>query len=160
MNTRLAIELILLLLVANGTPALVALLLRERWNMPLDGGYVCRGGRRLFGSAKTVRGLLTSLLATVLAAAVLGFGWLYGALFSALSMLGDTSSSFIKRRLGYPDSCASPVLDQLPESLLPLLVLQPLTAAGIVEITVATLVFFILNLLLSALAHPDQARCR
>ena len=75
-------------------------------------------------------------------------------------MLGDTGSSFVKRRLGYPSSCASLGLDQLPESLLPLLVLQPLTGAGAVEIVVAATAFFLLDLLLSSLIAPDQTRCR
>ena len=160
MNTWLAIELLLLLLIANGTPALTGLLCHRRWNAPLDGGHVCRDGQRLLGATKTVRGLLASLLTTSLAAGLLGFGWLYGVLFGSLAMLGDTASSYTKRRLGYPSSCAQPGLDQLPESLLPLLALMPLTDAGVVEIVVAATAFFILDLLLSALFVPDQARCR
>jgi len=160
MNTRLAIELIVLLLVANGAPVLTALLLRERWNIPLDGGHVCRNGRRLLGPAKTVRGLVAAILASALVAAALGFGWLLGALFGSLAMLGDSISSFIKRRLGYPASCASPVLDQLPESLLPLLVLAPVIGIPALEITAVVCVFFILDLLLSSLINPAQEPCR
>lgn len=160
MDTRLAIELLLLLLVANGTPVLVGVLLQGRWNRPLDGGHVCRDGRRLLGDAKTVRGLLASLLATQAFAAMLGFAWWYGLLFGGLAMLGDTASSYLKRRLGYASSCARPLLDQLPESLLPLLVLQPLTGSGSAEMAVAALAFLILDLLLSSLINPDQAPCR
>ncbi|MGD2112020.1 MAG: CDP-archaeol synthase [Gammaproteobacteria bacterium] len=160
MNTRLAIELLLLLLIANGAPVLAGLLLRDRGMLPLDAGHVCRDGRRLLGAAKTVRGLLASLLATLLAAMMLGFAWWYGVLFSGLAMLGDNFSSFTKRRLGYPSSCARPVLDQLPESLLPLLVLQPLTGSGVTEIAVAATVFFLLDLMLSSLINPGQAPCR
>jgi CDP-diglyceride synthetase len=160
MNTRLVIELIVLLLVANGTPVLAGLLLRDHWKLPLDGGHVCRDGHRLLGTAKTVRGLLASILTTTLAAAALGFSWLYGAMFGGLAMLGDAVSSFVKRRLGYTASCTRPVLDQLPESLLPLLVLQPLTGAAALEIVAAATAFFTLDLLLSSLIKPDQARCR
>jgi len=160
MNTQLAIELLLLLLIANGTPVLAGLLLRDHWRAPLDAGHVCRDGQRLLGDAKTMRGVLASLLATGLAATVLGFSWQFGALFSGLAMLGDSGSSFVKRRLGFSSSCASPGLDQLPESLLPLLVLQPLTGAGIVESVVAALAFFILDLTLSSILDPGQARCR
>lgn len=160
MDTRLAIELLLLLLVANGTPVLAGALLREHWNRPLDGGHICRDGRRLLGDAKTVRGLLASLLATVAFAAMFGFAWWYGALFSGLAMLGDTASSYVKRRRGYASSCARPLLDQVPESLLPLLALQPLTGAGSEELAVAAIAFFVLDLLLSRLINPDQAPCR
>ncbi len=160
MNIRLSVELILLLLVANGTPVLMALLLGSRWSMPLDGGHVCRDGHRLLGAAKTVRGLLVSILATTLAATALGFTWLYGASFAGLAMLGDAASSFIKRRMGYPASCAKPVLDQVPETLLPLLVLQPVTGAAAAEIMGAMIVFSILDLLLPRLVNSGQTRCR
>jgi CDP-2,3-bis-(O-geranylgeranyl)-sn-glycerol synthase len=160
MNARLAIELLLLLLVANGAPVLAGLMLRERWNSPLDGGHVCRDGRRLLGPAKTVRGVLAALLATPVCALLLGFSWWYGVLFSGLAMLGDTGTSYLKRRLAYPPSCARPVLDQLPESLLPLLLLQPLTGSGIPEIAVAVAAFFLVDLLMSSLFHPDQPPCR
>jgi len=159
MDTRLALDLTVLLLVANGTPALTGLLMRGRWNAPLDGGHVCRDGQRLLGSAKTVRGLLSSLVATTLLAGMLGFSWSYGITFGCLAMLGDTISSFTKRRLGYQISCARPVLDQLPESLLPLLVLEPATEAA-AEIVVAATAFLALDLLLSSLVKSDQARCR
>jgi CDP-2,3-bis-(O-geranylgeranyl)-sn-glycerol synthase len=160
MDTRLAIELLLLLLVANGSPVLTGVLLHNRWNRPLDGGRVCRDGRRLLGATKTVRGLLASLLATLAFTVMFGFVWWYGVLFSGLAMLGDSISSYVKRRLGYPSSCARPLLDQLPESLLPLLGLQPLLGYGIAEGAVAAFAFLIADLLLSNLINPDQAPCR
>lgn len=160
MDIRLASELLLLLLIANGTPVLAGLLLRRRWAYPLDGGRVCRDGRRLFGASKTVRGLLAALLATALLAAALGLPWWYGALFAGLAMSGDTGSSYLKRRLGYPSSCASPGLDQLPESLLPLLLLQRVTATGPAELAAVTVAFAAIDLLLSRLLNPAQPRCR
>ena len=95
----------------------------------------------------------------MLTAGLLGFSWLFGAVFGGLAMLGDSVSSYTKRRLGYLTSCAMPVLDQLPESLLPLLGTQPMSGAAM-EIVVAATAFFILDLLLSSLVNPDQARCR
>jgi len=160
MNIRLAIELTLLLLVANGTPALIGLLARGHRGLPLDGGHMCRDGHRLLGASKTVRGLLGSLLATTLAAAVLGYTWLFGASFAGLAMLGDATSSFVKRRLGYPASSALPVLDQVPESLLPLLLLQPVTGAAVAEILGAIAVFFILDLLLPRLVRHGAGDAR
>ena len=47
-----------------------------------------------------------------------------GAMIGAAAMLGDALSSFIKRRLAIPPSGRAIGLDQIPESLLPLLAVQ------------------------------------
>ena len=72
-----------------------------------------------------------------------------GAAFGLLAMLGDLTSSFLKRRLGVTPSHSAPLLDQLPETLLPLLVMRPVLTASITEILVAALVFVVIDLLLS-----------
>jgi CDP-2,3-bis-(O-geranylgeranyl)-sn-glycerol synthase len=120
----LALELLLLLWVANGVPVLVAWLLGERWNRPLDGGRTAWDGRPLLGRSKTVRGIVSGVAGTALAAAVLGHGWQLGAVVGAASLAGDLFSSFLKRRLGIESSGQAVGLDQVPEALLPLLVVQ------------------------------------
>lgn len=44
--------------------------------------------------------------------------------FGTLALIGDLCSSFLKRRLGRPSGSWTPLLDQLPEALLPMLVLR------------------------------------
>ena len=75
-------------------------------------------------------------------------------------MAGDLCSSFIKRRLAYTPGCARPLLDQLPESCLPLLLLQPVTGASLPEMAVEIAAFTAIDLLLSRLYRPHQAQCR
>ncbi len=114
--------LLLLLIVANGAPILVAWRLGPRWAWPLDAGLVLRDGRRLLGESATLRGLVAAVVATALLSGVLGLGLGLGALIGFLAMAGDALSSLIKRRLGLEPGAKATGLDQIPEALLPLLV--------------------------------------
>ena len=160
MSITLIMNLLLLLVIANGTPVVIGILLRDRLAWPLDGARQFIDGRRLFGSSKTVRGVLVAVAATALVAPALGMDRGSGALFGLLAMTGDLGSSFLKRRLGFTPGCARPLLDQLPETLLPLWLLQPVTGASYLEMAVAIALFIVLDLLLSRLYRPDQAHCR
>ena len=142
-------ELVLLLVVANATPLLVGVLLGRRLDTPLDGNLRLADGRPLLGPAKTIRGVTSSILATSLAAPLLGLAQLQGAAFGLLAMLGDLLSSFTKRRLDIASSRSVPLLDQLPESLLPLLVMQPVLGMNNSEMLAAALVFGIIDWLYS-----------
>ena len=143
----LAAELLLLIVVANGSPVLVARLLGVRGNWPLDGGVRLRDGRPLFGHSKTVRGLVSAVAGTTLVAGIVGHPWQIGLLFGVAAMIGDLFSSFVKRRLGIASSGQALGLDQVPEALFPLLVCYRyfgLDPAGVVLVvllfTVSTLV--------------------
>ncbi len=121
MDLNLIAELVLLIVVANGAPVLAKRALGTRLDRPLDGGTVLADGRPPFGPTKTIRGVALSLLATPLAAELLGLPWKVGALVAGAAIAGDLFSSFMKRRLGLPPSSMAIGLDQIPESLLPLL---------------------------------------
>lgn len=152
--------LLLLLLVANGAPILARRLLDRRLGWPLDGGRVLADGQRLLGKSKTLRGVVSALLLTPLAALALGeTAWL-GGLIAAGAMTGDSLSSFLKRRLGRAPSSQALGLDQIPEALLPLLLvrgwreLDGLTLVGLV------VAFLVLELLLSKLLYRLRIRRR
>jgi hypothetical protein len=153
-------ELLFLLIVANGAPVVLGLLLGPRFNQPLDAGRLFFDQRPWFGASKTIRGVLAAIIASTLCAPLAGFTYTHGALFGGLAMLGDLLSSFIKRRLGFPSSCSRPGLDQLPETLLPLLVLQPVHKATLPEMAVVITVFIVIDLLLSRVLNPCQTTCR
>jgi len=159
-DIEILIELFFLLVVANGTPVLLGILLKQRFAWPLDGGLRLLDGRALFGPSKTVRGIIGAVAASALVAPACGLERFEGALFGLLAMAGDLISSFIKRRLNYPPSCRFPLLDQLPETCLPLLLLQPATGASLPEIALAIMLFTGFDLLMSKLYHPDQAQCK
>ncbi len=152
------IKLLFLLLVANGTPVIVSYLFPRRMDYPLDACLTAFDGRPLLGPSKTVRGVLSAVAVTGLAAPVLGLTWQSGALFGGLAMCGDLVSSFIKRRLGMPSSSMALGLDQIPEALIPLWVFKQdfgLSWAGVAYMVAA---FFVLELVLSRILFKLNVR--
>src|SRR5512139_4194097 len=111
-----------ILATANTAPLVAKKILGTRFSRPLDGGVTFFDKRTVFGPSKTIRGLVVSILATTAAAPVIGVAPEIGALMAAAAMAGDLLSSFVKRRLGRPPSSQALGIDQVPESLLPLLV--------------------------------------
>lgn len=76
-------------------------------------------------------------------------------------MLGDLLSSFIKRRLGIAVSGRARLLDQVPESALPLLVLhESLGLTAYTETAMVVTVFVILDLSVSPLLYRLHIRKR
>jgi CDP-2,3-bis-(O-geranylgeranyl)-sn-glycerol synthase len=158
MNVAQILILLLLVTTANITPVIVRLLLGRRWNAPLDAGLGLPDRRPLLGPGKTVRGVIASLLATAAMAFVLGSSPAAGAGFAGLAMAGDICSSFVKRRLGFASGHPAPLLDQLPESLLPLWLMQPVIGGTHTEILVAAAGFTVIDLVLSRLYRFDRTR--
>jgi len=149
LTPTLVVELLLLLLAANGAPVLLARLLGDRWAWPVDGGIILADGRPLFGRSKTWRGIAVGLAATALVGQVLGYGAELGLLFGAASLAGDLLSSFVKRRLGIQSSGKALGLDQVPEALLPLLVCRSELGIGWPAVALLVALFFGGSLLLS-----------
>ena len=148
-----AVHLLLLIIVANSMPVLMTWLLGARHSWPIDGHRLWRDGRRLLGASKTWRGLLSAIAVTSLIAPVLGLSWWTGTAAAALAMLGDLLSSFCKRRLGLKSSARATGLDQLPESLLPALLLQPLLGLTWLEVVLIPPVFMLLEMVFSVLLY-------
>jgi CDP-2,3-bis-(O-geranylgeranyl)-sn-glycerol synthase len=115
------LELLLLILIANGVPVVAAAICGNSGARPLDGGRLLADGRRVLGDSKTWRGVLLAPLLTGASAALLGLPAGVGVVVGGAAMLGDLLSSFAKRRLGVPSSGMMVGLDQIPEALLPLL---------------------------------------
>jgi CDP-archaeol synthase len=138
-----------LLVTANSTPVVLAKLCGTRWDAPVDASRMARDRRPLFGPHKTWRGLIGGALAAGLAGTLLGYGFALGAAFGALALSGDLGSSFVKRRLGRASGAAAPLLDQLPEALLPLVVLYEPLGLHAVSMTGTALGFMALDLILS-----------
>ena len=150
--------LIVLLVTANGAPLVAGTLLGTCCDRPVDNNIRLADQHPLLGSSKTLRGLAVAIVATAVAAPLLGITWVDGAWFGLLAMLGDLSSSFIKRRLGFPSGKSAPLLDQLPESVLPVWIMQPATGAGASEMLAAVAAFTVIDLLLTRLLKAVTAR--
>lgn len=153
-------KLLLLIVVANGAPILVAWLCRGRLARPVDGGRRGRDGAPLLGPSKTWRGLAAAVLAGGLVAPLLGLSAALGALIAAAAMAGDLLSSYLKRRLGMQSSARAPGLDQVPESLLPALVATPALGLSLTDVLTTVTGFFMLELLLSRLLYRWGLRRR
>jgi hypothetical protein len=82
-------------------------------------------------------------------APLIGLDWTFGVLIAVTAMFGDLLSSFIKRRMGLIPSSQCIGLDQIPESLLPLVACRFLLRLTILEIAAATVIFFLGELALS-----------
>lgn len=149
----LSLELFVMLVMANGSPVLVARLLHQRGNWPVDGGRRWQDGRPVFGASKTWRGLLAGTACCSLFAGLLGVGWLFGALFGVLALAGDLLSSFIKRRAGMPPSARAAWLDQLPEAVLPMALAWWWLKLPAWEAAAVSVLFALSNMLVSPLLY-------
>ena len=158
MRVWLIHQLLLLLILTNATPVILSLLAGHRWNRPLDGNRLFLDHRPLLGPSKTWRGLLGAIILTALVAPLFHLTVLEGALFALLAMSGDLCSSFIKRRLGIASSRSVPLLDQLPETLLPLWGLQAALGATISEMLTAVALFVVIDLILSRMLRANIRR--
>lgn len=154
----ITVSLLFLLLIANGAPILTKIVLQDRFNHPLDGGRLFPDKRPFFGHTKTVRGILSSLAATTFVALVIGITAIIGAIFAFCAMLGDLCSSFIKRRLGIASSKMILGLDQIPESIFPLLAVRQHFNLSWNDILVIMAVFCIIELVSSLLLSRFSAR--
>lgn len=154
------IEALLLVSLANGTPVIAKKLLGGRFGAPLDGGVRFIDGRALLGPSKTVRGVVLAILVTVAGAVAIGLGAKVGAVAGATAMAGDLCSSFAKRRLGMAPHSMATGLDQIPESLFPLLACSGWLGLGAVDILVGVAAFLVGEVLVSRLLFRFNIRER
>ena len=137
--------------VANGAPVL------------FGGGRAIDAGKKLwgnpiFGKNKTVRGLLTGVLAGTLIglveAPLLPYMILVGIVLSIGTHMGDLFGSFIKRRMGQGPGQSSQVMDQYLFVIIALILAYPLGYTpplyGVVFILVIT---GALHILTNIVAH-------
>lgn len=137
----LFLKLLFFLWSVNFAPPLTAHILEEKWNRPLDGFWNFPDGRPLFGSHKTIRGVLAGISTGLLVGLLLGFPWWTGLGAGALSMAGDLYSSFLKRRLALVSGDVVPGLDQFPEGLFPFLILAPYFSLSFLYVVVCVSTF-------------------
>jgi hypothetical protein len=154
----LLLQLLILVVVANGAAVVAKKLLGATLARPLDGGAIFLDGQPIFGPAKTVRGVVVSLLATSICAALMALGWEVGALIATFAMAGDLFSSFLKRRLHLASSSMAIGLDHVPESLFPLLASRLLLPLGILDVVAGVTIFVVGALILSPLLFKLNLR--
>ncbi len=153
-------DLVLLALLGwcNFLPILGRLAFKDRFAVPLDFGLRWFDHRPVLGPHKTWRGLIFSIAGTSLAAFLTYIGPALGAKIACWSMAGDLVSSFIKRRLGRESGQQAIGLDQGVESFLPLYVLREELGISLIEILGITVVFSLLELILSPVLYRIRIR--
>jgi len=154
------LELLILIVTANGTPILLDDLMGKRWAWPLDGGLRFFDGRRLLGSSDTLRGLVGALVLTTTVAVLLGLPAQTGALVGFFAMVGDVLSSFIKRRMALESGEMAIGLDQVPESLLPLLAVMDSHGLDWLDVALLVLTFTLFSLTVSRILFRLKLRKR
>ncbi len=160
MRSSALVPLLILVVLANGTPMVARKLFGNRCSYPVDGDRAFLDGRPVLGRSKTIRGVALAILTTAAAAPLIGLDWKIGTLVGSLAMAGDLFSSFLKRRLGRSPSSPAVGLDQIPELLFPLLgCLGPL-ALSFADVAAGVGVFFVGELLFSRLLYAFDLRDR
>ncbi len=154
------LHLLLLIIIANGAPILIRVLLNDGFKLAVDFGQKLPDNKRLFGPSKTWRGIFAALPATTVAAWLLGYSADTGLLVAVYVVLGDLLSSFIKRRLGMRPSSMAPLLDQVPESLFPALMMMEVFNLNISSVMLLVLIFIITELILSHIFYKWGLRRR
>jgi CDP-2,3-bis-(O-geranylgeranyl)-sn-glycerol synthase len=154
------LKLLMLLTLANGTPIAAKRIFGARFALAVDGGAKFRDGRPLLGPSKTIRGVLASIIVTTLAAPLLGLDIAIGAVVAVTAMAGDLFSSFVKRRMDFSPSSQAIGLDQVPESLFPMLACRNVLSLAAGDIVLGVAIFFIGELVLSRLLYYLNFRDR
>ncbi len=154
------LQLLLLIIIANGAPILIRVLLNDSFNLAVDFGQKLPDKKWIFGPSKTWRGIFAALVATPAAAWLLGYSAETGLLIAVYSVLGDLVSSFIKRRLAMKPSAMAPLLDQVPESLFPALMMMESFNLNISSVILLVLIFVIIELVLSHILYRWGIRKR
>jgi CDP-archaeol synthase len=154
------LQCLVLLTIANGVPVIAKKIAGNWLAWPIDGGWILWDGQPLLGRSKTFRGAVSAGVASAVAAPLVGLNIKTGALVGLSAMAGDMLSSFVKRRLRLASSAEAPGLDQVPESLLPMLAVKGLLGLSALDILVAVAGFWIGELLVSRLLFMLHIRDR
>ena len=160
MKVFVCAQFLALLTLANGSPVIATRVLGDRLAFPVDGGLVLPDGAPLFGRSKTVRGIVLAVLVTAIGAPLVGIDWRIGAAAGAMAMLGDLFSSFLKRKPKMAPSSRATGLDQIPESLFPLVACSGPLALTYLEIATVVTIFLIGEMVLSRILFHLRIRDR
>ena len=160
MHPVIVLQLLILLMLANGTPVIAKKVFGDRYSRPLDANLAFGDGRPVFGKSKTTRGIVLAVLVTAAGAPLIGLDWRAGLLVGSFAMAGDLFSSFCKRRLGLPPSSRASGLDQIPESLLPLLACRDLLGLAAAVIAACVVLFVVGEVVLSRVLFALRLRDR
>ena len=134
-------KLLLLLVGANSAPIIGYDVFKKRFAWPIDLGRRFPDGHHWLGPSKTFRGAAFTLGVTALLAVLLRLPVRLGLLVALWTIIGDCLSSFVKRRMGRRSGSQVLLLDQLPESLFPLLAVRSACGLTLEDMVLIILAF-------------------
>lgn len=155
-----AFALLVIIIVANGAPVLLARVMGNALAQPIDNNCNFFDHRPLLGNSKTWRGLAVAIISSSVATIILDYSLTIGVIAGLLAMIGDLISSFCKRRLGMKSSSMAPLLDQIPEALLPALALQSTLHLSTMDVALIVTLFIVFELILSVIFYTLGIRNR
>ncbi|HTV90852.1 MAG TPA: CDP-archaeol synthase [Stellaceae bacterium] len=158
MHPILLLDLLALMTVANGAPLFAKKIFGETLAYPVDGGVLFFDRRPLFGASKTIRGVVLAVALAAVIRPLLDLDAPIGLAVGAAAMVGDLFSSFCKRRAGLAPSSRATGLDQIPESLFPLLLCRLWLGLTALDIGIGVVAFFVGEIVLSRLLHQLRLR--
>ena len=120
----------------------------------MDGGLTLADGTRALGDHKTWRGVVAGTLACGIAAPLMHYDVALGLAFGLLAVFADAATSFLKRRLHLKPGVELPVVDQLPEALLPILLLSVPLGVTLLEAAAIAGAFLLLDIGFTRFRHP------
>ncbi len=145
--------LLILLGASNTLPIVARILMKRRFDTPVDFNMPFPDGRPVFGPHKTWRGIAASLSGTGILSWMLGVGLLTGIKLAFFSMAGDLLSSFIKRRMNLKSGARATGIDQAIEAFLPLAVMKGQLGISWTECFGITILFTVLEIILSPIFY-------
>lgn len=154
------VQCLILLTLANGVPVIAKKVFGDWLTWPIDGGWLFWDGQPLLGRSKTLRGFVLAILAAAIGGPLVGLDVETGVLIGSNAMVGDILSSFLKRRLRLVPSAEAPGLDQVPESLLPLVAAKTFLGLSVWDILIGVGAFWVGELLVSRLLYMLHVRDR
>ena len=92
MHVVALLQILFLMMLANGAPVIAKRIFGQRCVYPVDANIRFYDGCRLFGSSKTIRGVVCALAVTAAAAPLVGLSVQLGLVIAAAAMAGDLLS--------------------------------------------------------------------
>lgn len=125
------------------------MLLNKKLNTAVDFGAKMVDGNPVFGASKTWRGVLATLLISPIGALIFDYAAEIGILIALGAISGDLFSSFVKRRLGMEPSSKALLLDQIPESLIPVLMMIQIFNLSLLGVLFIVFAFVVIDMIIT-----------
>lgn len=147
--------------VANCTPIIAAKIpLLQQWSYPID-CYQTFRGKRILGDHKTIRGLLTGILAAIATVLIQQYFYnvttinpiVFGAACAIGALGGDMIKSFLKRQLGIASGNRWFPFDQIDYIVGGIIATSFFVHLSFFTYTLITVVWFTLHIIFSKIGY-------